>query len=184
MLQKINDRNVLSIKKKIDRREKWESNVPTINAQLVGIVLEIDECIDEIVSAHIILLPVLYGVPGNVRYERGHVMIVQDISQMLVEPRYFSEYHFNHHLWCGAEDPAAYFLKLIVFLFQRVHFEAERARSDHVDREFGRQIPALDDIVFRCYLAQILFKVVGTVQQQVKHVFQLSGREDGREPRS
>lgn len=98
------------------------------------------------------------------------------------EPRYFSGYFFNHILRGGAKDPATHFLKIIIFLLQRVYFETEDTRSDHVDGEFGRRIPALDDIVFRYYLAEIVLKVVGTVQQQVKHVLQLSGREDGREP--
>jgi len=137
------------------------------------------------VSAHIILLPVFYSVPGNVRHELGYVMISENVSDTLVDQRmHFFEYVANYGLWSAAEDLTTYFLELIILLFQRVHFEAESTRSDHVDGKFRRQISAFDDTVFRYYLVQILLEVVGTVQQQVKHVLQLSGREDGREPRS
>jgi len=53
-----------------------------------------------------------------------------------------------------------------------------------IDGEVRWQILALDDLVFEHYLVQIPLEVLGTVQQQVKHVLQLPGREDGREPRS
>lgn len=60
----------------------------------------------------------------------------------------------------------------------------ESAQLDYVDSEFRRQISVLDDPVFEHYFVQIPLEMFGTVQQQVKHVLQLPGREDGREPRS
>lgn len=48
-----------------------------------------------------------------------------------------------------------------------------------IDGEVRWQILALDDLVFEHYLVQIPLEVLGTVQQQVKHVLQLPGREDG-----
>lgn len=90
----------------------------------------------------------------------------------------------KERLRIGAEYPNAQFLELAVFLVQRVQFDAESARADHVDGVFRRQLLALDDPVFGHDLVQMPLQVLGTLQQQVKHVLQLSGREDGREPRS
>jgi len=75
-------------------------------------------------------------------------------------------------------------VEAVILFFQRIDFNAESARSNHIGGEFTRQIPAFDDPVFGYYLVHVALEVLRTVQQQVKHVLQLSGREDGRKPRS
>lgn len=148
-------------------------------------ILEVSERTDEIVSLHVVLPSVIYGILDHVRHETCHVVVIEDISKPIVQCWHsFSTEISNICLPVVAEDPNAHFLELAVLLLQRVHVDAENARADHVDGVFRRQLPALDDPVFGHDLVQLLLQVLGTLQQQVKHVLQLSGREDGREPRS
>lgn len=111
-------------------------------------------------------------------------MIIIKYPKMLEEPRYLSDYVFNHSFQIETEDLTISFIKLFSSFKVFISMCGGSAQLDYVDGEFRRQISVLDDAVFEHYFVQILLEVLGTVQQQVKHVLQLPGREDGREPRS
>jgi len=155
----------------------------TVGAQLLGMILEIDERVDEVIPGHVVLLPILYGIAGDVCHEVGDVVIVEEVAEVL-EERCLSDHGPDEDFEIGAEYLAAHHAEFIALLVQGVHFDAEGARADHVDGELSREIPALDDLVRRHHLGQVSLEVLGTVEQQVKHVLQLPGREDGRELRS
>lgn len=148
-------------------------------------ILEVFQHIDDIVSMHIVRPSIIYGILNHSCHEVCHIVVIEDISKVVIQPRYsFSKYIPNTSLDVIFEDSNAQSLEFAVLLVQRVHFDAESARSDHVDGVFRRQLSALDDRVFGHRLVQFLLQVLGTLQQQVKHFLQLSGREDRREPRS
>lgn len=121
--------------------------------QLLGMILELYESVDEVFSPHVVLLPVIYGLAGNVYHEIVDIVIVDPVADMLEEPRYIPEYVPDEHFQVGAEDPVAYPAEFIVLLFHGVHFKAEGARADHVDGELSRESTALDDGLLRRYLS-------------------------------
>jgi len=146
-------------------------------------ILEIHERVDKVVSVHVVLLPVVYGVAGDVRHKVGDIVIIEKVAKVLEEQR-ISDYGPDEDLEIGTEYLAAHRAEFVGLFVQGVHFDAEGTRADHVDGELSREIPALDDLVRRHHLGQVSLELLGTVEQQVKHVLQLAGREDGRELRS
>jgi len=78
--------------KKLSYKERKKKNIIifTISAQFVWIILEIYECINEIIPTHIVLLSIINGIPGNVCYELDNIMIIENISKVLEEPRKLS----------------------------------------------------------------------------------------------
>ena len=102
---------------------------------------------------------VIYTLLGDSCKEIGNIHLDKETTKQFKQKRIVPQPVLDHRLPARLKDFPAHFTEFAVFCCERVHLDAESARTDHVRGEFRGDFTTLDRLALRDHPFEIPVKV-------------------------